>query len=76
MNEKQLMKFKGKKVKIILVSNLYFTGIIVDVFPDSLKFEDKFNSNVLLNLDAIISVTEIKAGEGKGIERGDVQDAF
>ncbi len=62
MQIEQLIKYKEdrKKVKLNLKDGSFLTGYIILVEDNSIVFEDKFNNEVLIDIDSISYVIPIK----------------
>jgi len=62
MNAEQLNRFKELKtrLKINLKDKRFFTGYIQDIESDSLVFVDKFNNDIVIDLEAISYIVQVR----------------
>jgi len=63
LKKEDLEQFINKEIKIFLKSSRIYTGKIITIEGDTIKFIDKFNKLVLIDLN---NISEI-------VERGDEQ---
>ena len=61
MQGQDLLKYKKSKmkVKLNLKNNLFFTGEIIDVTEDTILFRDKYDDEILIQIDSISYVAPI-----------------
>jgi len=60
MKEEELNDFKGKKVFVVLRNNFHYTAEILSSGEEFVKIKDKFGGVVLLNIDEIKSIEEVR----------------
>lgn len=58
MDKKQIEKYTGKKVLLILKNNYKFTTIVPKFSGDDFSIVDKFGQNVTINCDMVSMVYE------------------
>ena len=51
-------RYQSKHVRIILKNNFHYTGLVLETSENKLLIKDKFNKEVLIDLDDI-SVLEV-----------------
>lgn len=53
-----LLKYIGRKVKVVINNNYYFIGTVVGADDDSLDMIDVKNKNVSLRKETILTIQE------------------
>jgi len=56
MEAKLLAEYKDESVRIYLKDNLVFTGKIVEILSESIKFVDKYGEAIAISNDTIARV--------------------
>jgi len=54
-----LSKYVGKYVRIDLVNNFYYMGVVTNADENSLEMKDKNGKDVSLNKSAILFIREV-----------------
>jgi len=62
MKPEQLKDFLNRKIKLQLKNGTVYTGSILELNIDTLKFLDKFNNNCLIDLSSIASISDLSGG--------------
>jgi len=60
MKEEELNDFKNKTIFIVLRNNFHYTGEILSSGEEFVKIRDKFGGIVLINIDEIKSIEEVR----------------
>ena len=63
MKKKDIKRYEGKRLKILLKNNFFYTCNIEEVMQDCIRIKDKFGNSILISLEDISMVTVI--GEWK-----------
>jgi RNase P/RNase MRP subunit p29 len=56
MEEEEIYKTIGKRIRILLPNNICYHGVVLDENENFLIIKDKFNNEVKLNKNHIISL--------------------
>lgn len=59
-----LVSFIGRKVKIILINNYYYIGLVINADEDSLDLKDINNKRVSFRKESILTIVEV-SGDGR-----------
>jgi hypothetical protein len=62
MKQSEAEKYLNKKVRIILSNNFHFSGLVLNVFADTLILFDKFDTEVSIKLSDIMICSEVSNG--------------
>ena len=60
MIDEDILKYKGKKVKLFLKTNLVFTGRIIEVHKHTIEFFDKNSDLVSIDISSIDVIRLLK----------------
>ena len=62
MKQKEVLNYINKKVRMILVNNFRYTGIVVSCDDKTLNLQDKYKKNIFIQLESIMLFEEVKDG--------------
>lgn len=68
MEEKQLRNYEGKEVRILLRNGYTYRGKVVEIGESTLSLFDKFENNIIIDLNAIEMISDIYNEKGKVVK--------